>query len=454
LAQIDWVISRLPPISTNLLELKNSLAPINRLPPEVLALIPAFRGSERDLINATAVCKRWRRTLVSTPSLWNNIICFKRERLVVIAPHIRAYLERSRSVPVNAQIHVSSSRLLSPHAERISSLRVFMGNYPSNVEALARHFSKPTPLLEAISLQVQDGDRTLVLPPLFFDAFLSSVRTFTLEGATLAPGSCRLSRLTKFTLETCIKTSVPCVALLDSLAQMTLLQVFEVKLYCGHPPDAVPRNRVVTLPHLEEITITTNGQLIGPLENPISPVLCLPNARRVNIHSINAIEVPPTPILPLSFEQRLPGLSATPEVSVTLGRELNIELCGLHQSKLTLSIDAILHSAISLSMFGGAPFGSVRKLHVRLPRPPVDVKFFVKMLRVMRKLEWLGVEQGTEKPLTYWAEAVDQAEICPALTTLIITDADTKRAKRCIRELGQARRRDGVPIAYMEIGNR
>ncbi|KAF9782264.1 hypothetical protein BJ322DRAFT_207313 [Thelephora terrestris] len=71
---------------------KTSLAPINCLPPEILALIPTFRESEKVLINATAVCKYWRRTLVSTPSLWNKIVYLGRN---ITNPY--AYFQRSRS---------------------------------------------------------------------------------------------------------------------------------------------------------------------------------------------------------------------------------------------------------------------------------------------------------------------------------------------------------------------
>ena len=45
------------------------------------------------------------------------------------------------------------------------------------------------------------GQPPLRLPPIFFEAFLSSVRTLNFRGVTLAPGPCKLSQLTKFTLE-------------------------------------------------------------------------------------------------------------------------------------------------------------------------------------------------------------------------------------------------------------
>ena len=445
---------RLSSISASVRQLKNSHVPINRLPPEVLALVPTFRESEKDLINATAVCRHWRKTLTSTPNLWTGIICSETEKSQVTISHVQAYLERSGSVPVNVQTHAFASQLLSPHVGRISSLRLFWCR-SWDFDEIAEHLSKPAPILEAISLHVWDWDHpTLVLPPTLSETLLSSVRTLDFHGATLSPGPCKLSRLTKFILETRVTTIVPSVVLLDTLETMPLLQFFEAKLSCARQPDPVPGDRVVTLPHLEEITIMVDGEYIGSLTIPILPALCLPGARRVSVRSINVFTVPPTPILPLSFEKRLPALRITSEVSVTLGNEFKLEFFGPDQPELTLSINTLSGFIFTQSTFGGAPFGSVRKLHACFQIHTLYSAVFVEVLRAMGGLEWLEMEDNTGRPLTHWAEADDQAGICPALITLIITDIDDREAERCVREVEQTRKRAGVPIAHVEIGYR
>ena len=320
---------------------------------------------------------------------------------------------------------------------------------------MAEHLSKPAPILEAMSLHLWDWYHpTLVLPPTIFEALLSSVRTLTLHGATLAPGPCILSRLTKFTLETRVTAIVPSVVLLDTLERMPLLQSFDAKLYCAMEPDPVPEGRVVTLPDLEEITIMTDGEYIGPLTIPVLLALCLPAARRVSVRSIGAFTFPPTPILPLSFEERLPALSVTPQVSVTLGDDFKLEFFGPDQSELTLSINTLLGFIFTQSKFGGAPFGSVRKLRACFASHNVDSMTFVDVLRAMGGLEWLDMEHNTSEPLTCWAEADDQAGICPSLITLTITDVDIREAKRCVRELEQTRKRAGVSMARVAFGYR
>ena len=196
LVQIDQAALRLSSISIRLNRFKNSLVPINRLPPEILAQILTFRESEKELMNATAVCKYWRRTLVSTPDLWNNI-CGRD----VIIPRVHMYFGRSRSVPVVVQIRAQASRLLSPHTERISELTMSIDN-PSDIDEIAEHLSKSAPLLETMSFRVTyRGRHSLTLPPEFFKAFLSSVKVLILHSRILSPGPCDLSRLTKFILE-------------------------------------------------------------------------------------------------------------------------------------------------------------------------------------------------------------------------------------------------------------
>ena len=322
---------------------------------------------------------------------------------------------------------------------------------------IVKYFSKPAPLLEAISLHVTDwGATNLALPPTLFEAIFPSVKTLAIHGSTLSPGPYKFSQLTKFSLETPTTPNVPSAVLLDSLERMPLLQFFKAQLYYTSQPDAVPGNRVVTLPHLKEIAITTDGRLLGPLTSPLLLALRLPGVHRIKARFAGAPSISPTPILPLSFEERLPGLGSTPEVYAAISREFAIEFFGLGQSKLMLYIFSMLRVDLIRTVFGDVPFGSVRKLRVYFPSSIENSAPFVVILRAMKGLERLEVEQRIGKPLTDWTEADDQAEICPALTTLIvdITDVGVEEAEDYIRRLEQARECAGVPIACVGTGYR
>ena len=57
---------------------KNSLALINKIPPDVLSFIPNYwEDSNRDtsLINLTHVCRSWRELFISCPLLWACLDC-------------------------------------------------------------------------------------------------------------------------------------------------------------------------------------------------------------------------------------------------------------------------------------------------------------------------------------------------------------------------------------------
>ena len=85
--------------------LKNGLAPINRIPPEVLTLLPDSWDTDcerKDVIALTHVCRTWRENFISRSSLWIDFDCTGIDKTHV-------YLERSKSSPIK----VSLKRLYS-----------------------------------------------------------------------------------------------------------------------------------------------------------------------------------------------------------------------------------------------------------------------------------------------------------------------------------------------------
>jgi len=80
---------------------RNTTALINRIPPEILTLIPNFWEThirDRDLITLTHVCRAWRGVFISQPSLWTDLDWVGLDRT-------RAYLERSKTCPINVSIY-------------------------------------------------------------------------------------------------------------------------------------------------------------------------------------------------------------------------------------------------------------------------------------------------------------------------------------------------------------
>ena len=133
--------------------------PINKIPPETLALIATFFGQGRPLINATGVCQYWRATLLSSPLLWSRII--HPNRII-----FETCLERSESVPLKVELRNTSLDLLGflgPHVSRLSSLTLMMHD-SSGFEQLARHLGNPIPTLIEFSLYAGARGDKLTIP--------------------------------------------------------------------------------------------------------------------------------------------------------------------------------------------------------------------------------------------------------------------------------------------------
>lgn len=138
----------------------NTLAPINQLPPEILGIIPAYQEETtlKDLVSVSSVCSYWRNTFLATPSLWTKLDGKGIEKT-------RAWVERSRALPIQLQVEVS------PDPEVIE----FLGAYSSRLEVvelpkleaqdsplfthgyLAR-LLRPTPLLRHICIEASDSE--------------------------------------------------------------------------------------------------------------------------------------------------------------------------------------------------------------------------------------------------------------------------------------------------------
>jgi hypothetical protein len=54
-------------------EWRNSFISINRVPLDVLSLIPAHLSSNRDVFCASFVCRHWRRTFIQHAALWSRL---------------------------------------------------------------------------------------------------------------------------------------------------------------------------------------------------------------------------------------------------------------------------------------------------------------------------------------------------------------------------------------------
>jgi len=170
------------------ISLRNTLRPVNRLYPEIIALFATFvsNSDPKPVISLTHVCRYWRRAIISNPRSWASIgsgwkrlvpLCFERVGAVPLTVNI--------SVPDIEGDEVFLQALL-PHIPRISHLS--LTGYTS-IERLADDlpgfFASPMSNLTSLELEQTEvptesfpSDETPT-PPLFQNVSKLELLRFT-----------------------------------------------------------------------------------------------------------------------------------------------------------------------------------------------------------------------------------------------------------------------------------
>jgi len=258
--------------------MKNAFAPINRIPPGVLTLIPDYWEDYSDgaLIGLTHVCRGWRELFVSRPSLWTRLDCTDVNKT-------RAYIERSKTSPLEiclrefdpeAFITDGAILLAVPHFGRLRTLSVF-GVSIMDLASLVEYFSCSVPFLSRLEINFV-CDEVPVLPSTLFDGDLSSLRELDLVGVVTTLPWRGLSKLTTFNM---------CGVPEDNILLTQLLDFFESAPHLRHirlgsipTSDDAPTERVVSLPHLKDLNIVAqpaHSILLNHLSTPAGASLRL-----------------------------------------------------------------------------------------------------------------------------------------------------------------------------------
>ena len=254
---------------------KNMFAPINKIPPEILALIPDFwnmHKRDQDIIALTHVCRAWRELFVSRSSLWTDFDCLDENKTPV-------YLERSNSSPISLSLDLSlgisscaSFFQIIPHATgRLKSLSI---EGPSeDLEVVISHLSHPAPLLNHLSIRLSPGhvpDRYPALSFALFNGDLSSLRTLCLESVHTELPWRNMVNLTSFTLYYTPPEVVSVKLLLDFFENAPYLE--EVGLYFVTLTAGAQDSRLVSLACLKSMRIEDNNPASVLLDHLLIPV--------------------------------------------------------------------------------------------------------------------------------------------------------------------------------------
>ena len=276
----------------------NQTAPINRLPPEVLARALEFREDDKDLIFATHVCQQWRSTLLSAPSLWTGVVFRDSGR----ADHVLAYLTRSKASPIDVSFKPTrasfetwkfdpedlfTSRI--PWVDRVKSL--YIRGDEEHIETIVKRLCLPAPLLQRLEF---DGvpNRSLVgrtagavrFPHNFLGGRAPSLQDLSFDSISPTPIiKLPLSNLTSFTWSD--RDSGATVKDLITLLKSTpLLEVMNIRFQLLSGP-ITELTTIVTLNKLRELTWSNTGGTFSLITCIIAPQLNWLSLRLVPMYS-------------------------------------------------------------------------------------------------------------------------------------------------------------------------
>ncbi|KAF9643329.1 hypothetical protein BDM02DRAFT_3191805, partial [Thelephora ganbajun] len=249
--------------------IKNKLAPINRIPPEVFSLIPGYWDEcdiDENLIALTHVCRGWREVLIGHSSLWTRLDCVDAEKT-------RAYIERSKSLPLEIALckrGYSSYRkdvflLVMSHISRAMSINI-VGN-KNILQTFAEYASCPIPLLRELIVNVP-YESPLALSSTLFNGDLSSLRMLKLTGVIPNLPWRNMSKLTTFELYHVVENKISVTRLLDFFVNAPFL--CDIKLESIPDSSDAPPGRVVSLPCVKSLTVFADRAYSSILLNHLS----------------------------------------------------------------------------------------------------------------------------------------------------------------------------------------
>jgi len=245
-------------------ERKNLLAPINRLPLDVLCLIPTHLASLSDRLRVTFVCRHWRRTFLQYAALWSQLYLTRRtDRLLT-----KTLLERSKGSPLDITVdyHMNpipiNVTLFSPFAQQIRSLDLEQ-TFSDTIQGLSMAIPGLLPLLRTLKIHVyrgpSDPPETSGLP-LFEGAV--NVKNFVLsvENNLLSLRQFAFPNLTTFNFSA-FAMEFPVSQLLSFLEASPALQQIRMYIMADRFREDVPPERVIVLSNVKDFSldVTSDG---------------------------------------------------------------------------------------------------------------------------------------------------------------------------------------------------
>jgi hypothetical protein len=266
-----------------------------------LFLIPTYLHSQNDRLRASFVCRHWRRTFLRHARLWSELTLSKGEN------YVKTLLERTKQSLLDVIIDsapVNAITLLSSNTIRIRSLSLFFNKWV-DIQKISDIICGPLPLLHALTINstMEDGlqgfdDLAPPSRPLFGDATnLTALRLYSPSGWLPLLNHVVFRNPASFDLVvTGGAGGFRVSGLLDFLEASQTLRKVSVMILWGISLDGIPKERVVSLPNAEEISLVMTDGAPG---YQIAAHMSCPSARNTTlVHEKMANDPIPDDIFP------------------------------------------------------------------------------------------------------------------------------------------------------------
>ena len=235
-------------------EWKNSLAPVNHLPLDILSLIPTHLVFQEDRFRASFVCRHWRRTFLQRADLWTELLLSKGE------DYTKTILERTKGSALIARaghagcrrLSAGTMTLLSSHTQRIRCLS-FVHHGWVHIKKFAD--VSGFPLLDSLTIKTLDSDGPRVLGSTRLFSTAVDLKKFRLLSVSPPLNHFVFPNLVEFHLSVEPWEDLHALRLLDFLEASPLLQKVRI-IVTDISFEGVPQGRVIVLPNAEHFELS------------------------------------------------------------------------------------------------------------------------------------------------------------------------------------------------------
>lgn len=291
--QIDQEVQRLEDSIRTLKSRRNILAPISRIPPEMLSKIFSYRTSESsegnnplEWIRLTHVSRYWRAVALDCPSLWGNLV-FSRPKWS------EEMLKRSKMANLTIKADLicitpkifEAVRLALLHGPRVQELQLLATS--ATIERLLGGTSFEAPMLQSLSLAVPrysriGSDEGATLPGNVLCGETPYLRRVELRKCNLRWDSALLSGLTHLKIHDITPSARPTTRqLIDALERMPALEVLDLQeaLPATNTILNSPSDPIIDFPRITLFTIKSSVPECNNLISRIS----IPSTARIQL---------------------------------------------------------------------------------------------------------------------------------------------------------------------------